>query len=227
MPRYIEELVSQQVRRSEIARQREVETGEICESHVITISRRMGSGARIVAAKLAQDLGWSLWDKELLDAIAEDGDVSKRVAEAFDEKTVSEIESFARSMLGDYEMGGFMYGRHLARAVASISKLGSAVILGRGAHLLLPKALSVRIDASDEHRIHNMMGYENLSREAAVARIRQSDKDRSEFLVRLFGRDKVAQAHYDLTIWMDNFTTDNALEIIKTALHARCGWTPR
>ncbi|MGB9620111.1 MAG: AAA family ATPase, partial [Armatimonadota bacterium] len=184
------------------------------------ISRTMGSGARIIARKLAQQLGWSLWDRELLDAIAEHAEVSKRVVEAFDEHAISEIEVFARNALGDHEMGGFLYGKHLAWAVAAVARLGNAIILGRGANFLLHEALSVRVDASLEHRIRNMMNYECLTREQAEAKLRESDRERYEFLVRMFGRARVEQAHYDIALWMDRFTTDDAVEIIKTAINA-------
>jgi cytidylate kinase len=222
MPRYIEELVSQQVRRSEMARKREIEAGQPGVNPVVTISRRRGSGARIIARKLAQDLGWSLWDRDLFDAMAEHADVSRRVVEVFDEHAISEIEVFTRTALGDYELGGFLYGKHLAKAVAAVAKLGNAVILGRGANFLLPKALSIRIDASDERRIQNMVSYENLTRDEAVAEIRASDRERRDFLVRMFGRGRVEQASYDLTLWMDQFTTDDAVEIIKTAVLVWC-----
>jgi len=222
MARYIEELVSRQVRRSEITRQRRAEEGVPCTHPVITISRRMGSGARIVAEKLAQDLGWSLWDKELIDAIAQDAVVSRKVVEAFDEHTISEIELFARAALGDHEMGDFIYARHLAKAVAAIAKLGNAIILGRGANILLPSALNIRIDASDKIRIENMIKYENLTREQAEAKIHQSDRDREHFLLNTFSREKVARARFDLTIWMDEFTNDDAVEIIKTAVKLKC-----
>lgn len=222
MPRYIEELVAQQVRRSELARRREIEPGKPCPNPVITISRRMGSGARIVAAKLAQEIGWSLWDKELIEAVAQDARVSKRVVEAFDEKAVSEIEAFTHSVLGNHEMGSFMYLRHLTRAIASIAKLGNAIILGRGANFILPDALNIRIDAPDEKRIENMMKYEQLTRQEAEEKIRRSDRERHEFLVRTFGRERVEHATYDLTIWMEKFDTDGAVRIIKTALDVWC-----
>jgi cytidylate kinase len=229
MPRYIEELVSQQVRRSELARQRRLESGEICPHPVITISRRMGSGARIVAQKLACNLGWSLWDKELIDAIAEDAAVSRRVVESLDEKTLSEIEVLARTALGNREMGAFLYKKHLARSVASIAKLGNAIILGRGANFILPDALSIRIDTSDDRRILNMMSYENLAREDAEAKIRESDREREHFLESTFGKELVHAVHYDLSIWMDRFGTDDAVEIIKDAIGIWCRnlpWTP-
>ncbi|MEN6356771.1 MAG: cytidylate kinase-like family protein [Armatimonadota bacterium] len=222
MPKYIEELVSQQVSRSELARRRMQESGAQCHHPVITISRGMGSGARIIAGKLAHDLGWSLWDKELLDAMAQDASVSRRVVEEFDEHTMSEIELLTRAALGDGEAGGFIYVKHLAHAVLAIAKLGNAVILGRGANFLLPKALNIRIDASYDRRIANMMTYEDLTREQAEAKIRQSDKDREHFLIKAFGREKVESVHYDLTIFMDEFTNDDAVEIIKAAIKARC-----
>ena len=148
----------------------------------------------MIAGKLARDLGWSLWDKELLDAIAADAAVSRRVVEAFDEKTISEIELFARGALGDSDIAGFLYPRHLAHALSAIAKLGNAIILGRGANFILPHTLNVRIDASDECRIRNMMSYENYTHEQAEAKIHESDREREHFLDKVFGRDMVSRS---------------------------------
>ena len=222
MPKYIEELVSRQVHRSLLARHKEAEKGKPCRGLALAISRSMGSGARIIAGKLAQELGWSLWDKELIEAVAQDASVSRKVVEKFDEHTISEIELLARAALGDHEMGDFLYPRHLARAVSAVGKLGDAIILGRGAALILPDALSIRIDASFDLRVSNMMSFENLTHNQAAAKIRRSDRDRERFLESTFGRDRVHAAHYDLSIWMDRFTNDDAVRIIKTAIDARC-----
>ncbi|MFQ3548678.1 MAG: cytidylate kinase-like family protein [Armatimonadota bacterium] len=218
MPRYIEEMVSQQVHRSEIARQREIEKGITCTNPVVTISRTMGSGARVIAQKLADELGWSYWSKDLLDAIAEDANVSRKVVESFDEKTISELEMIARAAMGDHEMTSFVYAKHLAKAIASIGTLGNAIILGRGANLMLPDALHVRIDASEEHRINNMVKFENMDPEDAKAKIRISDKERKTFLIKTFGKQRANNEIFDLQIWMDRFTIDNAAAIIKTAI---------
>lgn len=222
MPRHIEQLVHEQMRRSEIARQREHLVEKPCVNSVVTISRRMGSGARIIAQKLADDLGWSLWDKELVNSMAEHGRVSQKVVQAFDKHTVSEIELFARGLFGDEQMAGFIYARHLARAVKSIARLGNAIILGRGANLILPESLRIRIDESDDLRIQNMMTFEDLTAEQARIKLRNSDRNRRQFLMSLFGREKVDSAIFDLSVWMDNFTNDEAVEIIKVAIKARC-----
>jgi len=223
MPRYIEELVSQQVHKSEVARRRQIENGQSCVDSVVTISRRMGSGARIVADKLARELGWSMWDKDIVDAMAENAHVSQKVVQAFDEHTISEIELFARGMFGEQDMAGFIYPTHLAKAVKSIAKLGNAIILGRGANYILPDALNVRIDASDEVRIRNMMNYEGLTHEAAEAKIHESDRERRHFIESVFGKEQVSHPVFDLTIWMDEFTNDDAVQIILAAVKAKCG----
>lgn len=223
MPRNIEEMVSHQVQLSELAKRSEIGKGHECENAVVTISRRMGSGARIVAQKLSEELGWSLWDKDLVNAMAENAQVSQKVVRAFDEHTLSEIELFAHGMFGDSEMAGFIYPRHLARAVKSIAKLGDAIILGRGANLLLPDSLKVRIDASDERRIENMMRYEDLTHDQAVARLHESDRDREHFLTSVYGKERVEHPVYDLTIWMDHISNDAAVRMIKVAIEDRCG----
>lgn len=221
MAKYVEELVNQQVRRYELARQRSVEVGRQVPNPVLTISRSMGAGVRFVARKLADDLGWSLWGRELLDSIAKTAEVSAKVAEAFDERTVSEIDLLVLSALGDDEYSSFDYERHLARAVASIAKLGNAIILGRGAHFLLPEALHVRIDASVELRIANLMRFEELDRDAAEERIRMSDKERQQFLTKIWGKKRVADFDWDLTIWMDHFTVEGVVRILEAALADR------
>lgn len=221
MPKQLDQLISQQIRRSEIARQRGIKSGAVCKSCVITISRRMGSGARIIAGKLADELGWSVWDKELVNAIAENAEISNVMAEAFDERSLSEMELLVRAIMGQHRIAGFVYAKHLAKAVASISKLGNAIILGRGANFLLPDALHIRIDASDCLRINNMMEYEGLTREQAEKKIKDSDRIRLNFLRATYGKNQVKDFHYDLTLWMDRFTNDQAVKIILAAVKER------
>ncbi|MCX6344845.1 MAG: cytidylate kinase-like family protein [Armatimonadetes bacterium] len=222
MPKSIEELVSSQVRKSESSRHKDSEKGKCLPNLVITISRTMGSGARVIAEKLAEELGWSFWGKELIEAIAKDADVSRKVVEAFDESTISEIELIARAALGDHEMGDFLYVRHLAKAVISIEKLGNAIILGRGANFILSNALHVRIDAPFETRVQNMIKFEGMHYDDAVAKLKHSDHDRHRFLVSLFGKERAEKTHFDLTLWMDKLTNDEAVHILKAAVKARC-----
>ena len=221
MPHSIDELVSQQVRRAELARRAQISNGKTGLCNVIAISRTMGSGARIVAQKVADDLGWALWGREILDGMAVNADVSREVIDALDEKSVSEIELLAREMLGDHANPTFYYQAHLAKAIRQVAKLGNAVILGRGASMLLPDALHIRIEASEAYRAHNMVAYENMTEQAALKKIRASDRERERFHIHTFGKAYVKSAHYDVTIFMDRLSTIGAADIVKSAVGAR------
>lgn len=221
MPKRIEDLVNVQIMRSELAGKRAEDSGLQTVKPVLTISRTMGSGARIIAQKLAEDLGWSLWDKELLEAICREGSVSHKVVEAFDERSYSDIELLMKDVLGDHEMGGYLYARHLIRAVLGIAHLGNAIILGRGANFILPRALHVRIDAPETLRIQNMMTYENLSQTEAEVKIHKSDKERERFVKKTFGKETTGHCVYHLSLCMCAFTNAGAVEIIKQAIKDR------
>ncbi|MDO8588883.1 MAG: cytidylate kinase-like family protein [Armatimonadota bacterium] len=226
--RYIEQIVEEQLRRSEISRRFSEERlgGKPLPAdkpRVITISRQIGCNGRPVAETVASRLNWSLWDRELVDAIAEHADLRTRVVEQFDEKTVSEIETFARSLFGQPEVAGFYYGRELARVVLSVARRGNAVILGRGANFLLPKALNVRLEASDEFRIANVMAAEGLDRRKAVERVHDVDRERKAFALQVFGKDIEDHHCHDITIQMDCFSIGDAADTIVSAAKA---WFP-
>ena len=53
---------------------------------VITIEREYGSGAAAIAKRLAQWLGWQLWDEKLTEEIARQLDCDKRTVEEHAER---------------------------------------------------------------------------------------------------------------------------------------------
>jgi len=217
----MDELVSQQLRRVELARQKQIANGLSGLCSVITISRLMGSGARIVAKKVTDDLGWAFWGREILDVMASNAEVSREVVEALDEKSVSEVDMFVRELLGDHTTPTFYYQAHLAKAIGQVAKLGNAVILGRGASMLLPDALHIRIEASQGHRVRNMMQFEGMSESDATKKIEASDRERESFLAHAYDKSAVRGFRYDVTIQMDRLATTDAAEIVKSALSAR------
>ena len=51
------------------------------EKHIITISRQYGSGGRMAAEKLAEQLGWKFYDRALIEKIAEKSGLAKEFIE--------------------------------------------------------------------------------------------------------------------------------------------------
>lgn len=217
------DLVDQQVRRALLGNQ--VAASEVAQplfpKPVVTISRELGSGGRRVAEILSEALGFSLWDGELVEQMAADAHVEQKLIENFDEHVISEIEVLLRHLAGEPRIGGFQYKRHLTRTILQIAKLGNAIILGRGANFIVPQALNVRIIASRELRIHNLMQYESYNRHDAIRHIEESDRERTDYAKRLFGRDWHDALAYDLTLRIDEFDNQQAAEVIIRALEVR------
>lgn len=184
---------------------------------VITISRSMGSGAKLIAEKLAKDLGWILWDKEILEALAEDNNIQREIIHRLDEKHINMMSSYAYSILGNTDIGSIVYTRHLARTIWAICIRNKAVILGRGANFIIPNALHVRIDASMHKRIENMSIFENMNPMEAKKKLITSDKDRKNFLVKSFGRDNVEHFPFDISMYTDRLSHEDVIELIKVA----------
>ncbi len=220
------DLVDRQVQKSILAQSQCQEEGgpagkAALSCRVITISRELGSGGRRVAEELANTLHLSLWDRELVERIAEDADVADHLVHHFDEHVVSEIEVLVRHLAGEPRIGGFQYKRHLARTILQIARIGNAIILGRGGNFILPHALNVRIIATRELRIHNLMQFEGLSRRDAEQAIEESDRERAEFTRRLWGRKWDDPLCYDLTLRMDEMTNADAAAVVATAFNRR------
>jgi cytidylate kinase len=221
MRKDIQHLIDEQIGRSRMLGRLAAEAakpkGRPEHGPVITISRQIGGIGEQVATVLAERLGFSVWDRSLVDAIAEDAEVSRSIVQEFDEKKVSEIDIFARTLVGERAAGSFIYGQHLARVLLSIAEHGYAIILGRGANLVLPNALNVRLLADMETRIRNLTEQEEISRQEALDRIHHVDRDREAFIRNTFGKDINDPYAYDLTIKTDCFGVEGTAQVIANA----------
>lgn len=218
------DLVDRQVRRAELAQKRLLEDGRVQPEQpgpVVTVSRELGSGGRLAARALADMLDFSHWDSELVEQIAADAHVGERLVRALDERVLSETEVLVRHMAGEPKIGGFLYKRQLTRTLLHIARIGSAVILGRGANFVLPQALNVRVIASKGLRIHNMVQFEGLKPNEAEHLLEVSDRQRAEYTRRLWGRDQADPLLYDMVLRMDEMTPEHAAKIIATAVEVR------
>lgn len=188
---------------------------------VITISRELASGGSEISKILSQRLGWELWDKEIVDEIATNANVHRKVVEMLDERYQSEIEVILRAFSKEKTLDKHVYLRHLVETIFSIAQRGRAIILGRGANFILDClecTLSVRVVASLETRIRRLMERENISEGEARKRILRSDRQRREFVKKMFGKDINDPIHYDLTIRTDTISMEGAAELIIAAL---------
>lgn len=169
---------------------------------LITISREMGSGGKIIAQMVAQRLGrpWKVYHKDLIEKIAKETRLEKKLIEEIDEKKRSTIEEIIYDLFGKKYATLNTYYQGLIRVMTEIGQRGYGIIIGRGANFLFPKALNVRIICLMEQRIKWEMEFEKISRQEAIKRINESDKKREEFVQTLFHHNLKKAHHYDLII---------------------------
>jgi len=170
----------------------------------VTISRDRGSNGDAIAQELAGHLGWHVFDKEIVNYIAENSHVREGLVRQLDERSQSLIQDTIQRFLGMVEGGSFGiedYHHALIRALAYLAARGEAIIIGRGANLALraePHGLHIRITASPETRVARLSERWKVSASAARRRMLELDSERREFVRQHFHRDVDDDRFYDL-----------------------------
>lgn len=167
---------------------------------VITIDREYGSGAVVIAKKVAERLGWKLWDQLLTNKIARLLDCDSRTVEKREEKRDPVFYRLFRAfMRGSYE--GSLNAPRLKivdadcirevaeRVVKEAAEEGNCVIVGRGAaYYLQPRsdAFHVFIYAPFESKVRRLQ-VEGNSKDEAAQLAESVDRDRADFIKQYFG----------------------------------------
>lgn len=183
-----------------------------------TISRQVGAGGAEVAALLAERLGWPIFDKEILDAMAGDDRLRRQVYDSMDERDLGWFEEALRSLMQS-EFVKNDYFHKLSETVLSLARQGHGVYLGRGADLILPRnmGMRVRLVAPLEQRIERIAAIEKLDIEAARTEIERRQIERATFVRNRYRVEPNDPTRFDLIINVGRFTPAQTAEIILNA----------
>lgn len=192
---------------------------------VITISRQFGAGGHTVAQRVAARLGpqWQLWDKEVIEKVAQSAQVRTEMVEALDEHTHTWMDEMIRILFKDKVLESLGYRRHLAQVLLALAQQGNKIILGRGANFVLPDALNVRLCASVEFRTKVIMERDHMSHHEALKKVQQADRDRAAFTHSVFNREIDDPSGYDMILQTDTLGFDVAAAVIVAAWQAKNG----
>lgn len=221
--RSLDSMVEERVRAWQLAQdETPSQRRRIAARPIVTVSREAASGGTDLARKLAEELGYSFWDQELVHEIARRSDLPEHIVSSLDEHRRSAIESFVSSLI-DARATQDDYVTQLHRVVAALVEKGSAVVVGRGAQFIVrpEQSLRVRVVAPFAQRVANVMDHEQLSRGRAEARVREVEESRRSFTRKTFGVDVADPAHYDVVINLGTVAMDHAVEILAAAYRAK------
>jgi cytidylate kinase len=187
---------------------------------VVTVSMEPGSGGFMVAEALAKRLGYDLYHKNILNAIAASADTNSEVMELIEKERFSKIQDFVTALLQEQYVYSGDYLQHLKRIVTSLGIIGRAVIVGRGANLILPpeKRFAIRIIAPEEIRVKNVAFHFGVSLAEAKKRIKNRENKRKTFIKNTFHKDIADIASYDLVINTARLDLPAAVETVIGAI---------
>jgi cytidylate kinase len=188
----------------------------------IAISRQAGARGTSVARQVGAQLGWPVYDHELLERISQEMHVRVELLESIDERKVNWLEERVEAFAAVPHVNQVSYFRHLVETVLSLGLHGQCLIVGRGASFLLPASttLRVRLVAELADRTTIMAAELGVSRDEAARRIRDADQARSSFVKEHFHLDLAEPLHYDLVLNTSRLTVDDCAAMVITALGA-------
>jgi hypothetical protein len=187
--------------------------------NVITISRTYGSRGGIVGQLAAERLGFTFYDKELLDHMVADTKAEMHHLARWDERRLDAFRATVLELLGT-RYTQTLYVRSLFRVLRRIGKQGKAVILGRGANFALPHSFKVMVTAPLGLRVERIAREEGLSERDALRKITQQDRQREHFVQRTFGRNPRVPENYNMIVNTAEVSYEDAAGLIVCGL--RC-----
>jgi cytidylate kinase len=192
------------------------------EPITIALSRQAGSGGSQIARAVGAQLGWPVYDHELLDRIAEEKGLSKRLVEHLDERCPGWLEEVFRSFSTKEVAREGGYIRGLIGLLGSLSMAGHCVIVGRGAAQTLPAetTLTVRVVAPRPDRVARVQKRTDLSAAEADRWVETHDRERRQFVERHFHLNPDDPMLYDLVLSTKRLDIDECATLIVQAARA-------
>lgn len=215
----LETLIEKQIRKWEIEQRKKYKNPI---RPVITLSRLPGSLGGDLARKLAADLQIDLYDQQIVEEIARNANVSRKIVESLDEQDRSALDDWI-SALGEDHMWSYEYLGQLTKVICAIGTHGYAIIIGRGASYILPKEVSLRVLVVSplETRVNNVMRKYGVTEAEARRNIMRAEAERRAFIRKYFQADLSEPVNYDLVINTENTDIELAARIIKEVFNSR------
>jgi cytidylate kinase len=189
----------------------------------LLISREKGAGGSAVAQLAGKRLGWQVFDKEIVDAIAQEAHVRRELIESLDERDRTTIQDAVARLLDPQPMETAGYLAHLHQILLTLGHQGDVVIVGRGAEYVLPSqfGLRARMVAPVEVRVRRIASEGDLSLKAARVEVESSDHERRTLARRHFQQDVGNPLNQDLTVNTAELTVEAATEVVLAAVQRK------
>ena len=189
----------------------------------ITVSRERGAGGAEVARGIASQLGWPLYDRELVERIAKDSGVRAQLVDELDEKRPSWLTECFEGFAAEKHLTGAGYAIRLKKVLLALSCHGECVVLGRGSSQIIPagRSFRLRLIADQQDRVQHVARTTGVTADEARANVDRADKERNDFVNTYFQGDATDPHGYDLLINTSRIPRSLAVDLVLSAVASR------
>ena len=204
---------------------------------IITISRQYGAGGSEVARRVAELIGWTVIDNEVIDRVAERAGLSTEEVALHDERAPGFGERLARALAisapelatAGASIPAARTEEHLARitesVVAELAQGGRVILVGRAAPAVLGRrsgTIHVKLVAPLSWRTSVISRRLNVDLRGAERAIDDTDANRMRYHRQYYNRDWNDPCNYDMILNTESLGYDEAADVV--AGRARWRW---
>lgn len=201
---------------------------------VITISRQFGAGGKTLGKMIADKLGYTFADDDIIQMVAEMANVSPHWVESVEKEAGGKLSRIISSMVSKRlvdrilknESGYIdekLYLDYLVVIIAQIAEEGNVVIIGRGCQYILkdhPDAVHILLINEFENRVKFMQEHYDLTHNKAAQVVTAEDKRRVNLYRKLGKTDYDDPSLYHLVMHTGRLHLPDAARIICNLVHA-------
>ena len=201
---------------------------------VITIGREFGSGGKYIGERLAEELNFKLYDKELLNKVSDESGMDLEVLKQMDEKQEQSFwYTFATSLYSQDSLetqteipSNEKIFIEQAKIIEDLAQKEDCIIIGRCSNVILknkPNVLNVFLYASDlDFKVKGKMQYGDFESELEVIKaIERVDKERETYYNYFTKSDWGDSRSYDLLLDTSKIGVENTVQLIKEYLNLK------
>ena len=195
------------------------------DKFVINIGRQIGSGGLEIGQRVAQRLGISIYDKELLREVAMQSGLCDDLFERVDEKEpttlFSSVVYYLRSPFVDRTSDNILSGDSLFKiqsdVIRDIATRESALFVGRCADYVLrdhSRAINIFLSANMPDRIERVMRYSSVDSAQAEKIIEKIDAQRASYYNYYSSKKWGEASTYHLCVNSSMLGVEGSMELI-------------
>jgi cytidylate kinase len=189
----------------------------------VAVSRMSGTGGSAFAKRLGEALDWPVLDSEIVDLIADTFELDGAMLHLLDEAKANWVRDVLGDLMPHQIINLDTYVHHLGKVMRLVGLHGNVVLVGRAAHLFLPRerGLALRLVAPLEERVLRVSEHDNVKAEDARRHIEDVDRRRAHFVEHYFGRAIDDPTLYDAVLNRSSLSDSELSEIVVALCHRR------